>query len=136
MGTNVIMMPSEVRREYVPYEKNIHHHRAPTDDSIRLYKEMEEKSREELVGHVRLGGNNFDGVCAVFDEDFGYRRCYRFKYELNGDEYGFDYKSDPMINGKDELRRALEELRQHIVNVAMGDFVDDHINQFIEEGLL
>lgn len=43
---------------YEPYEKEVHIHKAPTDESIRLYKEMEQKARDAVikVDHIDAAG--------------------------------------------------------------------------------
>lgn len=41
---------------------HVHEHRAPTDESIRLAQEMEEKVLAKILGSVRLEGVPFDCV--------------------------------------------------------------------------
>lgn len=45
--------PTFVTRSEAPrYPQTVHEHRAPTDESIKLYKEMLEKARAEVVSVV------------------------------------------------------------------------------------
>ena len=50
------------RTEYVDRNVTVHEHRAPTDESVRLLKEMEEKAREKIFDSFRLDGNGFECV--------------------------------------------------------------------------
>lgn len=45
------------RTEYVPTAVNHHEHRAPTDKSVALLKEMEEAAQKKLISVTRLEDN-------------------------------------------------------------------------------
>ena len=47
----------QTRTEHVPYEKSIVEHRAPTDDSIRIWEEMKEKAYKSILGSIELRDN-------------------------------------------------------------------------------
>ncbi|MGD9161254.1 MAG: hypothetical protein PVG39_22770, partial [Desulfobacteraceae bacterium] len=58
-------------REYVPYEKTVIEKRAPTDDSIRLYKEMEDKVRKSVIDSIVIDDEGTGlKIAAVLYEDF------------------------------------------------------------------
>jgi hypothetical protein len=42
--------------------KTVHKHRAPTDDSVRLLREMENAARAKIVDAVHVGDSNFECV--------------------------------------------------------------------------
>lgn len=50
------------RTKYVDRNVTVHEHRAPTDESVRLLKEMEEEAREKILDSFRLDGNGFECV--------------------------------------------------------------------------
>jgi len=62
----------------VPYAKNVKvtEHRAPTDESIRILNEMEEKARKNIIGRIRLTDNLVQGE-AIFYQD-----CAGSTYEI------------------------------------------------------
>ena len=62
----------------VPYAKNVNvtEHRAPTDESIRILNEMEEKARKNIIGRIRLTDNLIQGE-AIF-----YQNSLRSTYEI------------------------------------------------------
>lgn len=47
--------------EYVTREVNVH--RAPTDKSVALLKEMEQAARDKVLETIRLENNGFEAVC-------------------------------------------------------------------------
>lgn len=53
-----------VYKEYVPYTQKVEitEKRAPTDDSIRLYKELEQKAENSIINKETFNDNNLNGV--------------------------------------------------------------------------
>jgi|SRR3990170_845949 len=65
-------------------EHTINEHRAPTDDSVRLLKEFEEKAREKINSAVHILDTTFD--CVVQTERDHKSDCTRLRaiFSLNG----------------------------------------------------
>jgi hypothetical protein len=81
--TPVVIVPYETTRtEYVT--KDVHIHRAPTDESVKLLREMEEKAKAEVLGSVRLDGNQFKCVVHYEREAMSMDLVVRALFELNG----------------------------------------------------
>jgi hypothetical protein len=59
-----VYMPA--RTEYVTQSVNIQERRAPTDESVRLLKEFEERAREKIESSINVGGNGFE--CTIITE--------------------------------------------------------------------
>jgi len=74
-----------------PSHVDVHEHRAPTDDSVKLLREMEEKSRKQIVGaFVTNKDNDLQGAVvymAPFSMSPDHDVYIRFK--LNGQDYEF-----------------------------------------------
>lgn len=53
-------------KEAVPYAKTVtvHEHKAPTDESIRLYQEIEEKAFQNILHRIQVNDNalNFGAI--------------------------------------------------------------------------
>ena len=60
MFNTTVIAPGKHTTEYVT--KEVHEHRAPTDDSVRLLREMEAKAHEQIVRSVHVGDATFDCV--------------------------------------------------------------------------
>ena len=77
------------------YPQTVHEHKAPTDESIKLLREMEAKARKEITVHLRATNNAFNGAIyslpTVTDE-----RQYWVVFSLNGREYEFKERIDGM----------------------------------------
>lgn len=81
------------KTEAVPYVKEVKitEHRAPTDESVRLLNEMQEKAERNIIAQVRVDENHLKGTIIYFQEslpDWKYR--YALKFQLNGREHIMD----------------------------------------------
>lgn len=71
----------------VPYEKTVHEHRAPTDESIKLLREMEEKSRKQIACALVAENNIVNGaVVQFYDEHMRFEKVCYVSYQLNGQQ--------------------------------------------------
>lgn len=68
----------------VPYTKTINIGRAPTDESVKLLKEMEAAALEKLIGSVRINDNTFNVSVHILTsiQTFGY--VVEVRYNING----------------------------------------------------
>lgn len=79
-------------REYVPYEKTVtvNEHRAPTDKSVELLNEFEEKARANIIDSVVIDTNELKAVAIAYQVNealyFNKTKFYT-KFVLNGKEY-------------------------------------------------
>jgi len=77
-------------KEYVPYTKNVEvtEKRAPTDESIRLYKEMEEKAERNIINKEVFDDNVLNGIIAYVEYSAA---CFvvkaHIRFSLNGKNY-------------------------------------------------
>ena len=82
------------KTELVPYCKqvNVTEKKAPTDESIRLLNEMQEKSKQNIIATIKIEENFLKGIAVYFQDDFVADRInYYIRFELNGKKY--DIKS-------------------------------------------
>lgn len=88
---------NEPRREYIPYEEKvtIHEYRSPTDESVKLLNEMQEKALNNIVKSINVNDNTinaaviyvFNAMSSIYDEI-----VYRVKFTFNGKEYNLEGK--------------------------------------------
>lgn len=60
--------------------------RAPTDESVRLLKEMEAKAREQVVESMRLTNNTVEAVIHRYDDYMTTRTKFCIHYSINGNK--------------------------------------------------
>ena len=99
---------SNKSKEYVPYEKTVTviENRAPTDLSISLLNDFQEKALENLIKTIKVSNNTIDGVVFLFKIDgTRFQRKFVFIFKLNGVEYKIEdnYDIDNTINFSNTL---------------------------------
>jgi len=105
------------RTEFVTRE--VHEHRAPTDESVRLLNEMQQKAAENLIRTAHIEDNVLrDAIVGVSQDKFeDYTVWYRLT--VNGREVMGDFKIpnyDFKVAGEQIIyERIIEELTHHIM---------------------
>lgn len=78
--------------EYVPYckEVNVTEKRAPTDESVRLLNEFQEKAKTNIIENIIINENIMKGAVLVYCESFSSPGIIiHGKFDLNGKTYIF-----------------------------------------------
>lgn len=98
------------RTEYVPYEKlvTVTENRAPTDESVRLLKEFEQKAKDKIIETIHIN-NNVIEACAIFyvNDVCQWKIEYSLRFKLNGK----DYKLKGYLEDEDVVRTSPREYR-------------------------
>jgi hypothetical protein len=102
------------RTNYVPYEKsvNITEKKAPTDESIRLYGELQEKAFKSIIDTFKLNNNIVNGVVIAAQDQYPFISNIIFlaKFKVNG----IEYKTKTEICKSEYLRLAKFERKRKI----------------------
>lgn len=85
------LAPRESGPRHVTQTQTIHEHRAPTDESVKLLKEMEEQALAKLDETIRIEGNGFNGVIHLMRRDWGDELFARCVYTINGRKMTTDH---------------------------------------------
>ena len=83
--------------------KTVHEHRAPTDKSVELLREMESASKENIIGSCLIEDNTLNGLVVFFTRSPAIMsRVAYIRFTFNGKEHvvkeelhhSFDFKRD------------------------------------------
>lgn len=101
------------RTEYVTRE--VVEHRAPTDDSVRLLKEFEEKAQAKLDSAVHVGDASFE--CVIHRAQDMMSDCTKLRavFSLNGIRETAEHECRP--ESPDDERKAIQALRDKVAAV-------------------
>jgi hypothetical protein len=72
--------------EYYNLPDTINVNRAPTSDSVRLLKEMEEAALKKIVSEIRVQDNSFNFVAEVYKDHLCFQDKLLVKYSINSME--------------------------------------------------
>lgn len=107
--TIVHQAPDHIRAEITVTEK-----RAPTDDSVRLLREMEAKAKAEVIKAVAINDNLFNGVIHTMFDALSYRATVRLVYSMNGKKLTTDYHIDDSRSLDDSIAGLIDAVARDI----------------------
>lgn len=124
---NIVVVPVErTRTEYVTRTVNVHEHRAPTDESVRLLREMQEKAEAEVVKSVSVSNTLFECVLHQHIDNLSDRMFWRAIFKLNGKQMTATNESDPRRrNYGPDARDNFAELRDEMAKVVATEILND-----------
>lgn len=99
--------------------EHVHEHRAPTDESVQLLKEMEQAAREKISDSLILKSNHVHAVVQSNISNFDHTIRYRITYDLNGQRRVVDYHLFQDDTNTNPLVRAYTELSKDIAEFIM-----------------
>lgn len=118
----LIAPPGRSQTHYHNHRSEVHEHRAPTDESVRLLKEMEEKALAKLIGSYDVESNGFTGKVAIFDDGPMLKRVAVAIFSINGHrmEARVEVDSEP---GDGDKMALLTKLRDETARVISNNLL-------------
>ena len=108
--------------EVLPYEKTVNINRAPTDESIRLLKEFEEKAVENIIDKIHVNDNNINGLVLIKQIQLNpFNHKFYWKFTLNGKEYRGDVE---LQLSSWEMRNLVNLLAQEISKIITAELIN------------
>jgi hypothetical protein len=108
---NVVVVNQPPRTEYVT--RDVHEHRAPTDDSVKLLREMEEKAKDQVIQAVHVGDTTFECVVHMQKHPMDGSTSLLAVFSLNGKKMTAEFREQDWRSDKfklvDGLRAALAD---------------------------
>lgn len=95
---NVVVVDNS-RTESVTRHVTVEEKRAPTDDSVRLLREMEQKARDQVEQSINVGGNGFECVVNIVKEAMSMDTVAVAIFKLNGKSM----RAEARVRGWDNL---------------------------------
>ncbi len=72
------------RTEYVTRRVDVTENRAPTDDSVKLLREMEQAADAKRIASMQMSGNLFNGVVEIYETPHDDMIHARSVFDING----------------------------------------------------
>lgn len=112
---------TQQRTEYVTRE--VHEHRAPTDESVKLLREMEQAADARRIASMRLESNAFKGMVEVMRHMRDQRTEAVAIFDLNGSRLTAKADIDELSGPTAELMVKLRDaVALQVANVVMAEF--------------
>lgn len=133
--------------EAVAYEKKvtINEYKAPTDDSIRIFKELEQKAKDSVITSFRVENNVIKADVVVVQENLQ-QDSLRFvvKFKVNGNEYlveevidRYEWKTEYMEKfhgfGNERIFRSVYQKFSELITMELMKQSPDFVNSLKTE---
>jgi len=109
---------------------DVHEHRAPTDDSLKLLREMEEKVKTSILSTFNLDNNIFSGSLIQSKNDLSIGSNYIFIAKLNGKDIRVEYSNDFRYDMQTNLQKLVEKV-SHTLAV---EIIQPALSTFLKQG--
>lgn len=82
------LTPQKTETYYVT--KEVHEHRAPTDESVKLLREMEQKAKDQVIKSIQLEANHLNANVYIYADPMSFNNMFRVVFDINGHSYVSD----------------------------------------------
>ena len=109
---------------------DIHEHRAPTDESIKIFNDLKEKASASVLDSLIVKNNRFDTELAVFLYAEDYSKIVSYKMMINGKPLTGKFK----IPSQDvhDWEKILELVLSNFTGVFLNGTFSSNSNAFYE----
>jgi len=113
----------------------VHEHRAPTDDSVKLLREMETKAEEQIRKAFPLNLNTLEGTAFLNRDCIGYRHVLIIRYVLNGVAHEFKGILPWELKLTDQVVAELKsQFAAHLTETFLSDLTKAIVPAFESQG--
>ncbi len=117
---SVLVIQPPARTECVDRHVTITEKRAPTDDSVKLLREMEQKAKAEVIKSVSVGNSVFECVVHHAHDMMSDKLRWRAVFKLNGKQMTADIETSPY-----ESNLPADRLRDEMAKVIASEVLND-----------
>lgn len=99
--------------------------RAPTDESVRLLKEMEQKARDKVVASIELDSNLVKGRVYVMKDYLSGKNNFAVLMDINGKRVEIKVSTDEYESAEAQLQEVYQEIGRRIAAEVMPNVFDE-----------
>lgn len=98
--------------------------RAPTDESVRLLKEMEQKARDKIIASIELDSNLVKGRVYVMKDYLSGKNNFAVLMDINGKRVEIKVSTDEFQSPEAQLQEVYQEIGKRIAAEVMPAVFD------------
>ena len=117
-----------------PEEINVTEKKAPTDESIRLLNEFQQKAFDNIVECVQLSNNELtDAKYWIYPDHYSFTQCARIRFKLNGKVKDFEFTLPHERTDKADIQKIImSKIYDEITKEIFSGFVDKTLTSLID----
>jgi len=130
-AASLIVLQPRTETHYV--DRTVTVNRAPTDESVKLLKEMEKAAQDKVIESVKVGDTHFECVVHVWREMESDDQVYRAIFSLNGKKLTAEHR---IWRGDVAKNRwaGIDGLRNDMAKVIAGEVLVGALQSLAREG--
>jgi len=117
-----------------PSKIDVTEKRAPTDESVRLLNEMQEKAFDNIIECVLLSNNEMNEMTYwIYPDYHSFNERVRIRFKLNGEVKDFGFVMPCKYTDKSEIQRIIiEKIYMEIAKNIFSGFVSKNLKQIVD----
>lgn len=122
------------RTEYVTRTVNVHEHRAPTDQSVALLKEMEKAATDKIVESMRVTNSDFEAVIQWYWDVMNDQTVGVAVFSIGGTKLRAEHRGrvDRMEQSTDFILALRDAMAKEIANHILGKSMPKELPGFAQ----
>ena len=99
--------------------------RAPTDESVRLLREMEKEALNKIIKNIDLSNNQFSARVLVFEDLLNLNNKGKVLFSLNGKKHELNVSFGFLESEEDMIKKCYDELAKYVAReilMSVGKF--------------
>jgi hypothetical protein len=113
---------------------NVTEKKAPTDDSVRLLMDMQQKAMDNLLGMVKIENNNFEVTALAFSDWAHFSKLVYLKYTLGTDHHELKITLRQGATEREMINKLVDELSKDIAIHVLEAAISPKIIRTLMEG--
>ena len=102
------------RGNFASINVDLTENRAPTDESVRLLREMEKEALSKIIKNIDLFNNQFSARLLVFEDPLNLNSKGKVLFSLNGKKHELNVIFDLLESQEDMVKMCYDELSKYI----------------------
>lgn len=112
------------RGKFADFNFNVTEKRAPTDESVRLLRELEKEALNKIIHNIDLSNNQFSARLLVFEDLLNRSTKGKVLFSLNGKKHELNVSFGVLELKEDMIKRCHVELAKYFAReilMSVGD---------------
>lgn len=102
------------RGKFTDFNFNVTEKRAPTDESVRLLREMEKEALNKIIHNIDLSNNQFSARLLVFEDLLNQTTKGKVLFSLNGKKHELNVSFGVLELKEDMIKMCHDELAKYV----------------------
>lgn len=114
---------NRLERHHHEHSTTIIEKKAPTDESVRLLRDMEQKARDSIIGAVRIKDCPIDCVIHTHEDLLNGQKLFKTIYSVNGKKYVVDTTVDQWTDADEAAQKLVNDLACDIARTLIAPYL-------------